>query len=71
METARNFLGNNKSANYFNFYRFDDPASATRSLAKHIVEISPTGFALHQNYPYPFNPTTTLKFDLPQSATVQ
>ena len=26
----------------------------------------PTLFALHENYPNPFNPTTTLHFDLPE-----
>ena len=29
---------------------------------------APTGFALHGNYPNPFNPTTTVEFDLPESA---
>ena len=31
----------------------------------------PARFALHANYPNPFNPTTTLRFDLPEAAEVR
>ena len=38
-----------------------------------VLEIMPvpTEFALHNNYPNPFNPVTTINYDLPQEGTVR
>ncbi len=44
-------------------------SSVATSIEGEITEL-PTEFALHGNYPNPFNPSTRIQFDLPESAQV-
>ncbi len=53
---------------------FDDNDSvAVEFIVKTDIKgnILPTHYALHDNYPNPFNPTTTINFDLPENAFVK
>jgi hypothetical protein len=45
--------------------------NATMSIDAVEVAELPETFALHGNYPNPFNPTTAINFDLPESADVE
>jgi flagellar hook assembly protein FlgD len=36
-----------------------------------LAEVTPNRFKLYKNYPNPFNPSTNLKFDLPEAGVVK
>ena len=53
-------------------YRLLDEAgnSISQGSVLETIENIPNAFALHENYPNPFNPTTTLRFDIPEVTNV-
>ncbi len=47
------------------------PSAMPTAVLEEHTDVQPTAFALAQNYSNPFNPETTIRFDLPQAQEIE
>lgn len=55
---------------YYRLKQIDFNGTFSYSAEVEVIT-QPLDFALYQNYPNPFNPTTTIKYEIPQSSNVK
>jgi hypothetical protein len=53
------------------WHLLDEPYDYSTNSVKHPAASLPQGFVLHQNFPNPFNSTTSVSFDIPKDGNVR
>ncbi|MGH2568839.1 MAG: T9SS type A sorting domain-containing protein, partial [Bacteroidota bacterium] len=62
--------GNNPN-NVFKYLVRAYASIGTPTSAEQVIELLPKSFALRQNFPNPFNPSTTIRYEIPEQTSVK